>query len=104
MVEHPPAVGLDAAIAVSGRIRSRTPLEQLLEFEVVDGRRVAADGVVLFFPQRHVTSVVGEWRPLANFFLDADAAAWAAAHDVQGQVPRLEQASERGTADWRDCC
>ena len=60
---------------------------------------------MLFFPQRQVTSVVEEWCPLANFFLDAEAAdAWAAANEVEGQVLTLVQASERGTADWRDCC
>ena len=98
-------LGIFGALAVSGTIRSRTPLEQPLELEVVDGRPVAANDVVLFFPQRQVTSVVDEWCPLANFFLDADAArTWAAANDVQGQVLTLEQAIDRGTADWRDCC
>lgn len=98
-------LGIFGALAVSGTIRSQTPLEQPVELEVVDGRPVAANGVVLFFPQRQVTSVVDEWCPLANFFLDAEAArAWAAANDVEGQVLMLEQASARGTADWRDCC
>lgn len=98
-------LGIFGALAVSGQIRSKTPLEQPVELEVVDGRPVAANGVVLFFPQRQVTSVVEEWCPLANFFLDAEAAdAWAAANEVEGQVLTLEQASERGTTDWRDCC
>ena len=98
-------VGIFGSLATSGRIRSRTPLEQPVELEVVAGRPVAADGVVLFFPQRQVTSVVDEWCPLANFFLDAEAArTWAIASDVEGQVLTLEQASDRGTADRRDCC
>ena len=94
-------LGIFGALAVSGTIRSTTPLE----LEVVDGRPVAANGVVLFFPQRPVASVVDEWCPLANFFLDAEAArAWAAANEIEGQVLALAEASERGTADWRDCC
>jgi hypothetical protein len=98
-------LGIFGALAVSGKIRSQTPFEQPIELEVVDGRPVAANGVVLFFPQRQVTSVVEEWCPLANFFLDAEAArAWADANDVEGLVLTLEEASERGTADWRDCC
>jgi alkylmercury lyase-like protein len=98
-------LGIFGALAVSGRIRSRTPLEQPVELEVMDGLPVAADGVVLFFPQRQVTSVVDEWCPLANFFLDADAARiWATANSVEGQVLTLDEASERGRADWRDCC
>jgi hypothetical protein len=98
-------LGIFGALAVSGTIRSRTPYEQPVELEVVDGRPVAANGVVLFFPQRQVSSVVEEWCPLANFFLGAEAArAWAAANEVEGRVLTLEQASERGTADWRDCC
>ena len=98
-------LGIFGALAVSGRIRSRTPLEEPVELEVVAGRPAAADGVVLFFPQRQVTSVVDEWCPLANFFLDAEAArTWAIASEVEGQVLPLEQASVRGTADWRDCC
>jgi len=98
-------LGIFGALAVSGQIRSKTPLEQPIELEVIDGRPVAANGVVLFFPQRQVTSVVDEWCPLANFFLDTEAAEdWAAANEVEGRVLTLEQASERGTADWRDCC
>ena len=98
-------LGIFSAFAASGTIHSRTPLEQPVELEVVAGRPAPADGVVLFFPQRRVTSVFEEWCPLANFFLDAEAArAWAAANDVEGQVLTLTQASERGTADWRDCC
>ena len=98
-------LGIFGALAVSGTIRSRTPYEEPVELEVVDGRPVAANDVVLFFPQRQVSSVVEEWCPLANFFLGAEAArAWAAAKEVEGQVLTLEQASERGTADWRDCC
>ncbi len=98
-------LGIFGALAVSGTIRSRTLLEQPVELEVVDGRPVTANGAVLFFPQRRVTSVVDEWCPLANFFVDADAAhTWATTNDVEGQVLTLEQASERGTADWRDCC
>jgi hypothetical protein len=98
-------LGIFGALAVSGQICSKTPLEQPVELEVVDGRPVAANGVVLFFPQRQVTSVVEEWCPLANFFLDAEAAdAWAAVNEVEGLVLTLKQASERGTTDWRDCC
>lgn len=98
-------LGIFGALGVSGTIRSRTPLEQPVELDVVAGRPVGANGVVLFFPQRQVISVVEEWCPLANFFLDAEAArAWAATNEVEGQVLTLAQASERGTADWRDCC
>ena len=98
-------LGIFGALAVSGTIRSTTPLEQPVELEIVDGRPVAANDVVLFFPQRRVSSVVEEWCPLANFFLGAETArAWAAANEVEGQVLTLEQASERGMADWRDCC
>lgn len=57
-------LGIFGALAVSGTIRSKTPLEQPVELEIVDGRPVAA--VVLFFPQRQVTSVVDEWCPLAT--------------------------------------
>ena len=60
-------LGIFGALAVSGTIRSTTPLDEPVELEVVNGRPVAADGVVLFFPQRQVTSVVDEWCPLANF-------------------------------------
>ncbi len=98
-------LGIFGALPVSGTIRSRTLLEQPVELEVVDGRPVTANDAVLFFPQRRVTSVVDEWCPLANFFVDADAAhTWATTNDVEGQVLTLEQASERGTADWRDDC
>ena len=98
-------LGIFGALGSSGRIRSRTPLEEPVELEVVDGRPVDADRVVLFFPQRQVASVIDEWCPLANFFLDAEAArTWATASDVEGQVLSLAEASERGTADWRDCC
>jgi len=98
-------LGIFGALGASGTIRSRTPYEEPVELEVVAGRPVAANGVVLFFPQRQVTSVVDEWCPLANFFLDAEAArTWAAANSVEGQVLMLEDASARGTADWRDCC
>ena len=98
-------LGIFGALGASGTIRSRTPDEEPVELEVADGRPVAADGVVLFFPQRQVTSVVDEWCPLANFFLDAEAAhAWAGLNGVEGQVLTLTEASARGTADWRDCC
>jgi hypothetical protein len=97
-------LGIFGALAASGTIRSRTPLEESIELEVVAGHPRAPDGVVLFFPQLQVTSVVDEWCPLANFFLDAEAAyTWATANDVEGQVLPLETASARGTADWRDC-
>lgn len=64
-------LGIFGALAVSGTIRSKTPLEQPVELKVVDGRPVAANDAVLF---------------------------------PQGQVLTLQKASERGTADWRDCC
>jgi Alkylmercury lyase len=98
-------LGIFAALGANGTIRSRTPLEEQVELEVVDGRPTAADGVVLFFPERQVASVVDEWCPLANFFLNVDAArSWAQEHGVEGQVLTLTEASERGSADWRDCC
>ncbi len=98
-------LGIFGALGAGGTILSRTPLEEPVELEVVAGRPVDADGVVLFFPQRQVTSVVNEWCPLANFFRDAEAArTWATASDVEGQVLTLAEASARGTADWRDCC
>ena len=97
-------LGIFGALAVSGKIRSRTPLEQPIELEVMDGHPRAANGAVLFFPHREVASVVDEWCPLANFFLDAQAAyRWAQANEVEGQVLTLEEASERGTAEWLDC-
>ena len=87
-------LGIFGALGSSGRIRSRTPLEEPVELEVVDGRPVAADGLVRFLPQRQVASVVDEWCPLANFFLDAEAArTWATASDVEGQVLSLAEAS-----------
>ena len=98
-------LGIFGALGASGTIRSRTPLEERVELEVVGGRPVAADDLVLFFPQRQVTSVVDEWCPLANLFFGAEAArAWAGLNGVEGQVLPLAEASERGTADWRDCC
>jgi hypothetical protein len=98
-------LGIFGALDASGKIRSRTPLDEVVELEVLDGRAVDPDGVVLFFPQRQVSSLVDEWCPLANFFLTAEAAhTWADANSVEGQVLTLEEASARGTTDWRDCC
>lgn len=98
-------VGIFGALRATGTIRSRTPLGETVELEVIDGRPAAEDGVVLFFPHRRVTSMVEEWCPLANFFLSPDAArAWANERGVEGEVLTLAEASERGTADWRDCC
>jgi Alkylmercury lyase len=95
-------VGIFGALAVSGTIRSRTPLGEPVELEVEDGRPTDSDGIVLFFPQRQVSSVVDEWCPLANFFLDGEEArSWTSERGVEGEVLTLEQASARGAAEWR---
>jgi hypothetical protein len=98
-------VGIFGALGATGTIRSRTPLDEPVELQVVAGRPAGVDGVVLFFPHRQVSSVVEEWCPLANFFLDEQAAlAWARRQAIDGEVLTLAEASERGAAEWRDCC
>ena len=99
------AVGILAALGADGRVRSRTPLGEAVEFEIEAGHPVPADGLVLFLPARSAGSVVEEWCPLANFFLDADAAQrWASEGGVEGHVLSLAEASKLGAREWGDCC
>jgi Alkylmercury lyase len=98
-------LGIFAALGVSGRICSRTPLDEAVVLEVSAGRVRATDSLVLFFPERQVGSVVEEWCPFANFFLDTETAlGWSREHGIDGRVLTLEEAAEQGKADWRDCC
>ena len=95
-------IGIFAALGWDGRIRSQTPLGEPVELDVVDGRPAMTDEIVLFLPRRQVASVVDEWCPFANFFLDEVAARrWASDRGIDGQVVSLAEASELGARDWR---
>jgi hypothetical protein len=101
-------IGILAALRADGHIRSRTPFEEPVEITVREGVPGDSGDVVLFLPAASldaIDSVVDEWCPHANFFLDSDSASrWASTNGVDGrQVPLLEAAG-LGRAEWSDCC
>jgi len=95
------AVSILAALSADGVVVSRTPLGEPIELHFSTGRLPESD-VVVFIPELDCSSVVDEWCPLANFFVDADSAAgWSFEHDVPGRVEPLALAAERGAEIWR---
>lgn len=111
------AVGILAALAASGRIRSTSPSSGApiqLDFHHGSPRQADPDLVVFFADTDCCTpteggdgscasgSVIDDWCPLVNFFEHAEAAqAWAAAHGVRGTTVPLAEATDQGKAAWR---
>jgi len=113
------AVGILAALAASGRIRSTSPSSGApIRLDFHHGRLRQADPeLVVFFADTDRCapattgddsdccasgSVIDDWCPLVNFFEHADAArAWAAGHGVRGTAVGLAEATSQGKAAWR---
>jgi alkylmercury lyase len=112
------AVGILAALAASGRIRSTSPASGApiqLDFHHGSPRQADPDLVVFLADTDCCTpaadfgdgscasgSVIDDWCPLVNFFEHADAArAWAAERGVRGTAVALAEATDQGKAAWR---
>jgi hypothetical protein len=113
------AVGILAALDLSGRIRSTSPSSSVtiqLDFHHGHPRDPDPELVVFFVdmdcctpaagadadPDGGSGSVIDDWCPLVNFFEHADAAtAWAIEHGVRGTAVPLTEATDRGRTAWR---
>jgi Alkylmercury lyase len=112
------AVGILAALAASGRIRSISPSSRApiqLGFDHGQPRNPEPELVVFFADTDCCTpgaesdgsgcgsgSVIDDWCPMVNFFEHAEAAqAWAAEHRVRGTAVPLAQATDQGKVAWR---
>jgi alkylmercury lyase len=95
------AVGILGALGRGGLIRSRSPLGGTLLEIAFDGGRSVNNEIVLFVPDGPVESVVDEWCPHVNFFLDAAAAArWSDDRGLSGEALPIDDLTRTGAEYW----
>jgi Alkylmercury lyase len=100
------ALGILGALGVDGWIRSTTPgTGDRFDLTLVAGVPQGYDpGYVMFLAgqQGPISSVIDQWCPLVNFFVDARSALeWSERTGVAGECLDLAAASELATRLWR---
>jgi hypothetical protein len=98
------ALGVLGALGRSGRVVSRSPLDETeIVIQFADGSPTASDSV-LFFASGYEAcgSVYDEWCPLVNLFPSrVDAERWAQADEVSGHILTLADATKSAIEEWR---